>query len=211
MYHYNTFLTFAFPQFWPEGCLASRYFAIRASNLVPTCFDTKRILRHESGAYFSIKQITAAYKKSTAHDTCDVVLLTDVFISESMLHDILVDAGATSITIETPPHDNPRWWLADKMSDIWDSVANNKLRYYHMGKASEDPENIMAITAQNWVIQNASSIQDSDSFASELNGFALECNMTKKTRENHLWVPPEFQLGAYQLWLQAAWHNDYEF
>ena len=99
------------------------------------------------------------------------------------------------------------------MSDIWDSVANNKLRYYHMGKASrsEDPETLMARTAENWVIQNASSIQDSDSFASELNGVALEGNMTKLTRDNYLWLPHEYQLDAYQLWLHAAWHNDYEF
>jgi hypothetical protein len=97
------------------------------------------------------------------------------------------------------------------MSDIWDSVANNKLRYYHMGKSSEDPETLMAKTAENWVIQNASSIQASDSFASELNGVALEGNMTKLTKDNYSWLPPEIQLGAYQLWLHAAWHNDYEF
>ena len=193
-------------QFWDSECVASRYFAIHAHNLDPRFFDAKKTIRHSSGAYFSITQATASYD---AKGTCDIVLFAANFVSEGMLHDVLVDAGATNFSVETPPKESPRRWLTEKMTSIWDAVAKSGLKYYCTGNQPDAPNTAARRAAESFVIYHTSKLRDTtDSFASKLSCIALDGDMTRPAKDNYMGYPPECQYNAYQLWMQDIWHDE---
>ena len=197
-------------QFWDSQSVASRYFAIHANNFDPRFFDAKKIIKHSSGVYFSITQATASY---VVDGTCDIVLCADTFISESTLHDVLVDAGATDCSIDTPPRDSPRRWLNNKMMAIWDAVAKTKLRYFCTGNQHDAAHVSARHAAESFVIQNASSLPTmDDAFTSKLSCIALDGDhVTMYTQENYMGYPPECQYEAYQLWMQDTWRFECPF
>ena len=204
-------MTCHFQQFWDAECIAARYFAIRASDFDPRCFVAKTLIRHASGAYFSIKQMSAVYDDNQRQKQCEIILFADAFISEGMLHDILVDAGATSISIETPPQDCARWWLMAKMTSIWDDVANSKLKYYHTGIPVEGSNQIVRDAAAKWIQTNKAGLQNYDtsaSFSSKLDCFALDDDIATRDKCFYMGLPPEDQIEAFKLWMKHIWGTD---
>ena len=193
-------------QFWDSQSIASRYFAIHARNFEPRFFDAKKTIQHSSGAYFSITQATASYD---VNGTCDIVLFADTFVSESTLHDVLVDAGATDCSIDTPPSDSPRRWLNDKMMAIWDAVAKSKLRYFCTGNQPDASHASARRAAKSFVIHNASSLHTmDDAFSSKLSCVASDGDLTMPPRDNYMGYPPEYQANAYHLWMRDIWDID---
>ena len=190
-------------QFWDSESVASRYFAIHAHNLDPRFFDAKKTIRHSSGAYFSITQVTASYDEE---GTCDIVLFADKFVSEGVVHDVLVDAGATTFSVETPPKESPRRWLAEKMMSIWNAVADSGLKYYCSGNQPDAPCTAVKRAAESFVIYHTSRLRDTtDAFASKLSCIALDGDMTRPTQKNYVGYPPECQYDAYRLGMQDIW------
>ena len=190
-------------QFWDSECVASRYFAIHAKNLDPRFLDAKKPILHSSGAYFSITQATASYD---AFGTCNIVLFADTFISESMVQDVLVDAGAIVFSVETPPKDSPRRWINEKLISIWDAVANSKLRYYCTGNQPDAVHPSARQAAERFVINSSSRLQTLDkTFSSKISCVTTDGNLTSDPRENFVGYPPEYQANAYHLWMQDIW------
>ena len=193
-------------QFWDSECVASKYFAIHVHNFDPRFFDAKKPIQHSSGAYFSITQVTASYD---VYGTCDIVLLADSFISESMVQDVLVDAGATNVSVEAPPKDSPCRWINEKLISIWDAAANSKLRYYCTGNQPDAAHPSARRAAERYVINNASRAQSIDrTFSSKISCVAADGNLTSAPRENFVGYPPEYQANAYNLWMQDIWDID---
>jgi hypothetical protein len=138
-----------------------------------------------------------------------MVLFADKFVSEGMLHDVLVAAGATDFSIETPPKESPRRWLTEKMTSIWDAVAKSRLKYYCTGNQPDAPSTAARRAAESFVIYNTSRLRDtSGSFASNLRCIAADGDMTRPTQDNYMGYPPECQYEAYQLWMQDTWRFD---
>jgi hypothetical protein len=164
------------------------------------------LIRHASGAYFSIKQMSAVYVLyDNVRQSCDILLYTDIFISENMLRDILEDAGATSIIIETPQQDCPRWWLATKMTAIWNEAADSKLEYYHTGPPFASSNVVMRTTAKHWILKNTSRLQKTESFSSTVNGLD-DIAVHRELESSEL--PPEDQIEAFKLWMKHIWGTD---
>jgi hypothetical protein len=141
-----------------------------------------------------------------AAGTCAIVLLADTFISEGMLHDVLVAAGAIDFSIDTPPKEDPRQWLTDKMTSIWASVANSNLNYFCAGTQPAVSHSASRIAAESFVIDNGSSLTcTDDSIASTLRCVAVDGILRRSTVENYTGYPPECQANAYHLWVQDIW------
>ena len=150
--------------------------------------------------------MTASYD---AAGTCDIVLFADTFISEGILHDVLVGAGAIDVSIDTPPKENPRQWLTDKMTSIWASVAKSNLKYFCAGSQPVVPHSASRIAAESFVIDNASSLPCMDKpFSSSIRCGAIDGILRRLPIENYTGYPPEYQANAYHLWMRDIWDID---
>jgi hypothetical protein len=127
-----------------------------------------------------------------------------------MLHDVLVDAGATDFIIENPPKENPRWWLANKLMSIWDGVADFNLNYYHTGIPIEKPFTVTGTAAENWFRKNAARLRKNDSCGSFLPGLKCFANDEDITKQEPDWItlPPDEQISAFKGWMQHIWGDE---
>jgi hypothetical protein len=114
-------------EFWDTESSAGRYFLVTATNLDPRLIALKCI--HPSGIEYRFESLKASFEAPAGPVL--MLLFTDIFISEKMIKEQLLDMGARDITIEMPGHDVA--WHVRAEARVWDAATRHGCSYFSAG------------------------------------------------------------------------------